>query len=325
VPSLISPDILKALAPGTSKAKRDRFLPYLNEALPRYDITTPKRISAFLATCCFESDYFRATEEYADGWAYDKSRNPRKAKELGNTEAGDGPKFKGRGLIQLTGRANYAELDNSFEDDTPTFVIYPERLAKPQYAVESACWYWQTRKLNKYADIGAFDQIQGIVNRGNATKTAKDLYKRHYLYTVALAALRTSPILSAPAQPTVAPPRQPEQPSETNSTAPLSVDVPPSSSSRTLSDRLSGAYSTFNSWFDSGNTKITDSVKRKDAAKSTYSLIGGGIWQTILAIGAALAAIPKEIYVVLAIITGVLVAMYLYRQIHLGVIREKRG
>lgn len=190
-------DLLKKLAPKTSAAKRDRFVPYLLEAMPRYGIDSDKRIAAFLATCCFESDYFKATEEYADGWAYDKSRNPRKAKELGNTEKGDGPKFKGRGLIQLTGRANYSDFDDYLDDliiagnkllgdgSIPFLVQNPQALGQPRLAVESACWYWQTHKLNPYADIHDFFAIQGVVNRGNPTKKAKDYTSRESLYLTA--------------------------------------------------------------------------------------------------------------------------------------------
>ena len=163
-------------------------MPFLADALPRYQIDSRKRISAFIATCCFESDYFKATEEYASGWAYDKSRNPRKAKELGNTQPGDGPKFKGRGLIQVTGKANYDQLTQDLlkrERCSIDFVFHPEDLAQARPAVLSACCFWDTHDLNKYADIHDFDAIQGVVNRGDAEKKAKDLVKRRILFGIA--------------------------------------------------------------------------------------------------------------------------------------------
>ena len=184
-------DLLKKLAPKTSKAKRERFVAYLADALPRYQIDSRKRISAFIATCCFESDYFKATEEYADGWEYDKSRNPRKAKKLGNTEKGDGPKYKGRSLIQETGRGNYTELTKHRDEfsahlgPVPDFVLAPEALAEPKWAVEASCYFWKSHKLNLYADIHDFDAIQGVVNRGDPEKKAKDLVKRRILFGIA--------------------------------------------------------------------------------------------------------------------------------------------
>jgi putative chitinase len=195
------PSILQKLAPLTKKPLRDRFVPFLEDACKRYEINTELRLAAFLATICFESDYFKATEEYASGWAYDKSKNPRKAKQLGNTEPGDGPKYKGRGLIQLTGRYNYGvfhdyvwvENRDIITEHSPStvqnFVNHPERVAQPFWAVESACWYWQTHKLNSYADKGKFAAIQGLVNRGDANKRALDLDKREKLYTTALRAI----------------------------------------------------------------------------------------------------------------------------------------
>jgi predicted chitinase len=193
------PSILQKLAPLTKKPLRDRFVPHLEDACARYQINTELRLAAFLATICFESDYFKATEEYASGWAYDKSKNPGKAKELGNTEPGDGPRFKGRGLIQLTGRYNYRAFDqyvdmlviagNKALDGCSFILDEPESVATPLLAVESACWYWQTHKLNSYADKGKFAAIQGLVNRGDANKRALDLDKREKLYTTALRAI----------------------------------------------------------------------------------------------------------------------------------------
>lgn len=188
---LITAELLQKLAPRTPKAKRDRFLPFLIEACPRYDIDTELRVAAFMATCCFESDYFKAVEEYASGWAYDKSRNPRKARELGNTEKGDGPKYKGRGLIQLTGRSNYKAFTLGVIADIPIpdFVADPDLAAQPKWAVESACHFWKTNNLNRYADKGNFFAVQGLVNRGSASKKALDYEAREKLFNTALRAI----------------------------------------------------------------------------------------------------------------------------------------
>jgi putative chitinase len=173
--------------------------------MPRYGIDTLPRIASFLATVCFESDYLKATKEYADGKAYDKSVNPKKAKELGNTEKGDGPKYKGRGIIQTTGKANYQEFTEYIQSKLlppgtilPDFVKKPELLEMPVWAVESACYFWHTHDLNKYADDGNFYAIQGIVNRGNPTKRAKDYPARQELYAKSIQFLQSTPSTRPP-------------------------------------------------------------------------------------------------------------------------------
>lgn len=184
--SKITSELLKTLTPQTPKAKRDRFLPYFNEALPRYGITNKKRVCAFLATVIMESDYLKATEEYASGWDYDISRNKKKALGLGNTSIGDGPKFKGRTLIQTTGKNNYQRVSDRIGVD---FVKNPKLLAQPKYAVEGACIYWEDNKLNSFSDKGDFFAVQGLVNRGSKLKRAKDYAKREEIYNRALSAI----------------------------------------------------------------------------------------------------------------------------------------
>jgi putative chitinase len=101
--------VLRALAPAESGKRAERQAAIiagigagLAPSLARYAIDTPLRVAHFLAQTAHESDGFCTTEEYADGRAYEGRR------DLGNVEPGDGPRFKGRGLIQLTGRMNYA-------------------------------------------------------------------------------------------------------------------------------------------------------------------------------------------------------------------------
>lgn len=180
---MVNSELLKRLAPSTPKAKRDRFIDGFNTELPKYNINTRRRLAAFLATVVMESDYLRATEEYADGWAYDISVNPRKASKLGNKEKGDGPKYKGRSLIQTTGKHQYEVVSKALEYD---FVKDPKALANVEWAVKSACVYWEKNKLNKYADSGNFFAVQGIVNRGSPSLRAKDYSKRADLYELAL-------------------------------------------------------------------------------------------------------------------------------------------
>lgn len=133
------------------------FYGYLQKYMPQYGIDTPLRQAAFLAQIAHESGRFVYTEEIASGAAYEWR------KDLGNTEPGDGKRFKGRGLIQLTGRSNYEKFSAHSGID---FVSNPEWLSDPKYAVQSACWFWNSRGLNSLADKKEFNKITKIINGG---------------------------------------------------------------------------------------------------------------------------------------------------------------
>jgi putative chitinase len=183
----ITPELLKQLFPHTSAAKRNRFISHLNRLMPEFGIISELRVAAFIATIGLESDYLKATEEYASGRDYDISVNPRKAKGLGNYAPGDGMKYKGRGLIQVTGKTNYAHFNKKYGHlYNVDFVIKPELLEQPFYAVLSACHFWETNKLNKLADARKFFAIQGIVNRGEAGKMPLHWNDRKAIYERAL-------------------------------------------------------------------------------------------------------------------------------------------
>jgi putative chitinase len=272
------PEILQKLAPLTKKPLRDRFVPFLEDACARYQINTELRLAAFLATICFESDYFKATEEYASGWAYDKSKNPRKAKQLGNTEPGDGPKFKGRGLIQLTGRFNYGVFDDYIEDHftayrdrlIPDFLYQPAAVAQPFWAVESACWYWQTHKLNSYADKGKFAAIQGLVNRGDANKRALDLDKREKLYTTALRAIPDD-FSSAPNESAIRP----------SDATPATPDPPKTEDSQAEETFFNKATS----WIGEKRSKLTSIGIEPDISGTSKAVVGsvkGTGWSALI-------------------------------------------
>lgn len=155
---------------GTTNTIVEPFIPWLNEYCQKYEINTPLRLAAFLAQIGHESGRFRYTEEIAKGYAYEGR------KDLGNTQKGDGLKFKGRGLIQITGRYNYTELSNDLGID---FVSQPMMLSLPEYAVWSACWYWDKRKLNTMADEGRFRDITKAINGGyNGLEDREKLYSK---------------------------------------------------------------------------------------------------------------------------------------------------
>ncbi|MBA2736347.1 MAG: hypothetical protein H0U50_06100 [Pyrinomonadaceae bacterium] len=158
--------------------ERDRLIAALNIFLPKYGINTHRRICAFLGNCGIETDYFRTTIEYASGEDYEGRKN------LGNTERGDGRRFKGRGLTQTTGRANYEAVQKAIGQALGINVIKnPELLAQIEIAVESACIFWRDNNLNAYADRGEFRQLSGIVNRGDKNKTPLHWAKRNELYS----------------------------------------------------------------------------------------------------------------------------------------------
>lgn len=134
---------LEKIFPSTSLGLLEKFYPHLHSYMLQYAIITPSRMSAFLAQIGHESGAFRYTEEIATGKAYEGRA------DLGNINPGDGVKYKGRGLIQITGRKNYEAISNDTGID---FLSNPSLLMQPDYAVMSACWYWDSRKLNAICD-----------------------------------------------------------------------------------------------------------------------------------------------------------------------------
>lgn len=147
-----------------SRKKAPAFLPHLNTSMPKYGIDTPARVAAFIAQVGHESGSFVYMKELASGAAYDTGSL---AKRLGNTpEAdGDGQKYKGRGLIQITGRANYEACSHALFADL-RLLTAPQLLELPEHAVASACWFWKTHGLNALADAGDFHRITKIINGG---------------------------------------------------------------------------------------------------------------------------------------------------------------
>lgn len=130
-----------------------KFLPYVIETCDRFSINTPSRILNFLAHVGHESGGLFYTEELASGSAYEGR------KDLGNIQKGDGVKFKGRGLIQITGRTNYKAVSLALGTDfitNPTFLggknVTKCNDVQLKNAAESAGWFWNSRNLNALAD-----------------------------------------------------------------------------------------------------------------------------------------------------------------------------
>jgi putative chitinase len=164
------------------------WVPALNDTFARFQIATPLQQAAFIGQCGHECGQFKVleenlnyraealmrlwpkrfpTREIADQYA----RNPKKiankvyASRMGNRDeaSGDGFRFRGRGCIQLTGHANYFHASQAIGVD---FVKEPDLVATPQYAAMTAGWFWDTHKLNKFADVRDWTGLTKRINGG---------------------------------------------------------------------------------------------------------------------------------------------------------------
>lgn len=151
------------------------FLAPLVSAMDEAGITTPLRQSAFLAQVAHESGQLRYVRELASGEAYEGR------KDLGNIHAGDGVRFKGRGLIQITGRSNYTALSLALKINC---VDCPVLLESPVNACRSAGWFWKMHGLNVLADTQSFATITRRINGG-----INGLAEREKFYALAKAVL----------------------------------------------------------------------------------------------------------------------------------------
>lgn len=129
--------------------------------MQRYQITSPVRQAAFLAQIGHESGQLRYVREIWGPTAAQKRYEGRK--DLGNTESGDGARFKGRGLIQITGRENYRKAGAAL--GLP-LLDQPELLEQAEWSAISAAWWWASHGLNELADAGKFEQITRTINGG---------------------------------------------------------------------------------------------------------------------------------------------------------------
>lgn len=135
---------------------------------PEARINNAFRIASYLAQIGHESGRLRYLEEIASGKAYEGRA------DLGNINEGDGVLFKGRGLIQITGRYNYQKCGEHFGID---LVFQPELLSSPEWAVKSSLWFWNTHNLNAYADNNDLRGQTKIINGGyNGFQDRQKLY-----------------------------------------------------------------------------------------------------------------------------------------------------
>jgi len=175
----------------------------MEKCLPDYDIDTPRRIAAFVAQCAHESGGFRFLKEnlnyraeslvrvwpryfknldIADQYAHNQEAiaNRAYANRMGNgpESSADGYRFCGRGLIQLTGRSNYQAFADSIETNINDIPAY---LATFEGAVQSACWFWETNNLNKWADLGDIVTMTKKINGGTLGLEERQKHYEHAL------------------------------------------------------------------------------------------------------------------------------------------------
>jgi putative chitinase len=154
----LSLDALIAIMGHGSTTTCKTYHPLLQTALVTYKINTPLRAAHFFAQVGHESLSFIYTQELASGSAYEGR------KDLGNTKVGDGVRFKGRGLIQLTGRANYESYGKYASLDLLTKGNENVIATTPKNALDVSLWFWDKRKLNTHADK---DDLRAITRRVN--------------------------------------------------------------------------------------------------------------------------------------------------------------
>lgn len=154
---MITKEMLRKLAPTAKEDIITHLAQHLDEQLAKYDIGSYLRVCHFLAQAAHESASFRTLEEYASGAAYEGR------KDLGNVQPGDGKRYKGRGIFQLTGRANYRVMGQKLGVDLEG---KPELASDPMISIKTACEYWNSRKLSIYADLDDIRTITKKINGG---------------------------------------------------------------------------------------------------------------------------------------------------------------
>lgn len=172
IPKSFSEAVLALLYLNAADTAVSTFTPIIKDVMERYGINTPLRQLHFLSQVGHESGELRYQQELASGAAYEGRR------DLGNTQPGDGPRYKGRGLIQLTGRANYSKYSEYCRSrGRPLDVVAePERLATDMnLCADAAGWFWEDRGLNALADR---DDLEAITHRINGGLNGLDERRR---------------------------------------------------------------------------------------------------------------------------------------------------
>lgn len=169
-------DILRLIVPRL-KVQADYLAGVLGPAMLEAEIDTVKRQAAFIAQLAHETCGFKWLSELGNIAYFDRYEG---RVDLGNMEAGDGRRYRGRGFIMITGRANYARAGKALGID---LIAYPEMAEKAEVAAKIATWYWTEHGLNADADAGAFKLITRKINGGlNGYADRLAYYKRALEY-----------------------------------------------------------------------------------------------------------------------------------------------
>jgi predicted chitinase len=162
--------LLLEIMPHCPQGRSATYAAHLDKAMAEAKITGTFRASAFLAQLAHESGELRWWVEQSDGRVYEGRA------DLGNSQPGDGPRYKGRGPIQLTGRANYRAAGKAVGVDLEG---HPEYACSPDVGFRVAAWYWTTHGLNELADAGDITAITRKINGGyNGLAQRKAYYEK---------------------------------------------------------------------------------------------------------------------------------------------------
>ena len=153
----ITSHLLRRLCPNANQNIIDGVAQYFNQYASLFQIDSDLRVCHFFAQAAVESAWFQTLEEYASGAEYEGRS------DLGNNNPGDGVRYKGRGIFQVTGKYNYNATGHKLGLD---LINHPELLTTPQYAVLSALEYWKDHNLNVYADADNVTAMTLHINGG---------------------------------------------------------------------------------------------------------------------------------------------------------------
>jgi putative chitinase len=183
---MLTNEQLQSIMPQMPAAKRATLFPFLTAAISEFGIDRPARTAAFLAQLAHESAQFKFMEEIWGPTAAQRRYEPQSklASDLGNTDTGDGRRFKGRGPIQITGRANYRRFGDLLGLD---LVTTPDQAASPEVAFRIAGLYWTKKGLNELADRVTAEAFREITRRINGGFNG--LAEREQFYVTAKAVL----------------------------------------------------------------------------------------------------------------------------------------